>query len=53
MTMGTAGRGKYMGSVKYSLVLREDRSKVMVQRGCLNGADGMELANNSKMPFFE
>jgi hypothetical protein len=52
MIMDTTRRGKFLGSGKNNLVSGEDRLEVAMHRGCLNGLDGVELGNNSKMTFF-
>jgi hypothetical protein len=53
MIMGTTGRGDSMESVGDSLISREYRLEVKVQKGCLNDMNGMELGNNARMTFFE
>jgi hypothetical protein len=53
MIMDAMGRGKSMGSGKNNLVSGEYRLEVGMHRGCLNGLNGMELGNNTRMTFFE
>jgi hypothetical protein len=53
MIMDAMGRGKFLGSGKNNLVSGEDRLEVGMHRGCLNGLNGVELGNNSRMTLFE
>jgi hypothetical protein len=53
MVMVALGGGKSLGSLENSVMLGNDRLKIMVQRGCLNCLNGMELGNDARMTFFE
>jgi len=52
MIMNNMGRGKSLGSGKYSLMFGEDGLEVRMHKGCLSGLNGMELCNNVGMTFF-
>jgi hypothetical protein len=50
--MNTTRRRKSLGSGKTNLIFGEDGLKVLQNRGCLNGVNGMELGNNARMTVF-
>jgi hypothetical protein len=52
MIMDSTGRGKFVGCVKNNLVAGEDGLEVVMQRGCLNKLNGVDLDNNGRMTIF-
>ena len=52
MIMNTTRRRMSLESGKNDLMFGEDGLEVLRHRGCLNGLNGMELCNNSRMTFF-
>jgi hypothetical protein len=53
MIMNTKIRRKSLRSGKNNLIFGEDSLEVRVHRGCLNHLNGMELRNNTGVPFLE
>jgi hypothetical protein len=44
--MDYMGMGKFFGSGKNNWVAGEDRLEVVMQKGCLNSINGVDLGNN-------
>jgi hypothetical protein len=53
MSMNTTTRGKYLNSGKNILMFGDDGLEFRMHRGCLSGANGIELCKNVEMTFVE
>ena len=51
--MDATGRGNFFGGGKNNLVVGEDRLEVKMHKRCLNIMNGVDLAYNYRMTFFE